>query len=128
MYGLLASLVVLLHVGFVTFIVVGGLLVWRSPRVAWVHLPGVAWGVGIEWSGAICPLTPLEIWLRHRAGQAGYRGDFIDHYVMPLLYPAGLTLEMQFGFGIAILLLNLLVYGWLLHRRRLAGRVESADG
>ena len=118
MYRLLTDLVVLLHAGFVAFVAAGGLLVWRRPRLAWVHLPAVVWAVGIEWSGAICPLTPLEVWLRRRAGQTGYRGDFIDHYVLPLLYPAGLTRELQIGLGAAALLLNLVVYGWCLRRRR----------
>ncbi|HJN45805.1 MAG: hypothetical protein CL477_05995 [Acidobacteria bacterium] len=122
MYGFLADLVVVVHAAFVVFVVAGGLLVWRAPRVAWAHLPAVVWGVGIEWSGAICPLTPLEVWLRRQAGLAGYRGDFIDYYVMPLLYPAGLTREVQIVFGVAALVLNLVVYGWWLRRRRLASR------
>ena len=118
MYRLLTDLVVLLHAGFVAFVAAGGLLVWRRPRLAWVHLSAVVWAVGIEWSGAICPLTPLEVWLRRRAGQTGYRGDFIDHYVLPLLYPTGLTRELQIGLGAAALLPNLVVYGWCLRRRR----------
>ena len=127
MHGTLADLVVLLHAAFAAFVAAGGLLVWRRPRLAWVHLPALVWGVGIEWSGAICPLTPLEIWLRQRAGQAGYRGDFIDHYVMPILYPAGLTRERQFGLGAAVLLLNLVVYGWWLRRRRGARRQGASN-
>ena len=124
MHGLLADAVVLLHAAFVAFVAGGGLLVWRWPRLAWVHLPALVWGVGVEWSGAVCPLTPLEIWLRQRAGEAGYQGDFIDHYVMPLLYPAGLTRARQLGLGAAVLLLNLAVYGW-----RFRTRIrESASG
>ena len=122
MYGLLADLVVVLHLVFVVFVALGGVLVWRAHWLAWLHLPAVVWGVGIEWSGAICPLTPFEVWLRQRAGQVGYRGDFVDHYLLPLLYPAGLTRELQIGLGVAVLLLNVLVYGrWLrvAHRRRL---------
>jgi hypothetical protein len=102
------------------FVVAGGLLVWRWARVVWVHLPAVAWGVGIEWAGGVCPLTPLEVWLRRQAGEAGYQGEFISQYVMPLLYPVGLTREVQIGFGVAALVLNLAVYGWWLRRRRLA--------
>jgi hypothetical protein len=117
-YGLLANLAVLVHAAFVVFVVAGGLLVWRVPRVAWVHLPAVAWGVMIEWSGGVCPLTPLELWLRDRAGQAVYRSDFIEHYVTPVLYPDGLTRELQIGLGVAALLLNVVVYaGWLRRRR-----------
>ena len=118
MYGLLADLVVCVHAAFVVFVAAGGLLVWWAPRVAWAHLPALAWGVGIEWSGKICPLTPLEAWLRRLAGQTGYRGDFIDRYIMPLLYPAGLTRELQIGLGVAVLLLNMAVYGRWLHRRK----------
>ena len=116
MHGILADLVVLLHAAFVLFVAAGGLLVWRWPRLVWVHLPALVWGVGIEWSGAICPLTPLEIWLRERAGQVDYRGDFVDHYVMPILYPVGLTRERQLGLGVAVILLNLVIYGWWLRR------------
>ena len=125
MYGILADLVVLLHVVFVVFVTLGGLLVWRRPRLAWVHLPALVWGVGIEWAGAICPLTPLEGWLRRRAGESGYQGDFIDHYVTPLLYPPGLTRELQIALGVGVLVLNLVVYGRWLRRRRLSRRPGS---
>jgi len=115
MYGLLADLVVVAHLAFVLFVALGGLSVWRWPRLAWVHLPAVAWGVTVEWSGAICPLTPLELSLRRHGGQAGYDGDFIEQYLLPMLYPAGLTREMQLALGGAVLGLNLLFYSrWLL--------------
>lgn len=115
MYRLLADLVVVAHLAFVLFVALGGLSVWRWPRLAWVHLPAVAWGVAVEWSGAICPLTPLELFLRRHGGQAGYDGDFIEQYLLPMLYPAGLTREMQIALGGAVLGLNLLFYGrWLL--------------
>ena len=114
MYRLLADLVVVVHIAFVLFVALGGLSVWRWPRLAWVHLPAVAWGVAIEWSGAICPLTPLELSLRRHGGQVGYDGDFIEQYLLPMLYPAGLTREMQLALGGAVLGLNLLFYGrWL---------------
>ncbi|HIE91783.1 MAG TPA: DUF2784 domain-containing protein [Acidobacteria bacterium] len=113
-YGWLADLVVCAHAMFVAFAAFGGLLVWKAPRVAWVHLPALAWGVGIEWVGAICPLTPLEVALRRRGGEAGYQGDFVDHYVMHWLYPDGLTREQQFLLGALALLLNVVLYGfWL---------------
>ena len=85
---LLADLVVILHLSFVLFVVFGGLLVLRWPRLAWVHLPAAAWGVAIEFTGGICPLTPLENWLREKAGEIGYADGFTEHYILPVLYPA----------------------------------------
>ena len=121
-YAALADLVVLVHVLFVGLVLLGGVLVWRWPRVAWVHVPAVIWGVTIEWTGAICPLTPLENWLRSKAGEAGYATDFVAQYFLPLLYPAGLTRSTQFLVGGLVLVLNMAVYGWLLARRR-SGRL-----
>lgn len=116
--GILADLVVLFHAAFIVFVAAGGLLVWHRPRLAWLHLPAVAWGAGIELSGGICPLTPLENWLRAAAGEAGYAGDFVGRYLLPLIYPADLTREMQVLLGIGVLALNVGVYGVLLLRRR----------
>jgi Protein of Unknown function (DUF2784) len=123
---LLADLVVSFHVAFVTFVVTGGLLVLRWPRVAWLHVPCALWGVWVELSGWICPLTPLEISLRVAAGEAGYRGGFLEHYVVPVLYPAGLTRGIQVGLGLAVLVLNGVAYGLVVRRARL-GR-DDADG
>lgn len=111
----LADLVVLLHAAFVLFVAAGGLLALRWPRVVWLHLPALAWGAGIEILGGICPLTPLENALR---GDAGYPGDFVAHYVLPWLYPAGLTREVQILLGLGALAANAAIYGWLLPRRR----------
>lgn len=119
-YLLLADLVVALHAAFVAFVVTGGLAVRRWPRVAWAHLPAAAWGVGIEWSGAVCPLTPLENRLRGRAGDAGYAGDFVERYLLPVLYPAGLTRTGQVALGVVVIVVNASVYGWVLRRRRRA--------
>ena len=118
LYSLLADAVVGIHLAFVGFVVLGGLAVWRWPRLAWLHLPAVVWGVGIELSGAICPLTPWENWLRHRAGEAGYQGDFIERYLLPLLYPAGLTRTDQVVLGSLVVVVNVAAYGWLWSRRR----------
>ena len=118
MYSLLADLVVTLHLAFVGFVVLGGLAVWRWPRLAWVHVPAVVWGVGIELSGAVCPLTPWESWLRHRAGDTGYQGDFIDRYLLPLLYPVGLTRTGQVVLGCIVIAVNAVAYGWVWSRRR----------
>lgn len=116
-YRLLADLVLLLHAGFVIFVVFGGFAVLRWPRLAWIHLPAAAWGGLIELAGWICPLTPLENDLRRLAGETGYAGGFIEHYVVPVLYPPGLTRGMQIGLGVVVLALNAAIYGWILARR-----------
>ena len=113
----LADLVLLVHLAFVVFVDLGGLLVLRRPKVAWVHLPCAAWGVLIEFAGWICPLTPLEVSLRMRGGEAGFSGGFISHYVMAVLYPAGLTRGVQVVLGTFALLLNVAIYSWVLARR-----------
>ena len=113
----LADLIVVFHFAFVAFVVLGGLLVARWPRVAWVHLPAAAWGVWIELAGWICPLTPLENWLRRRAGGEGYTASFVEHYIVPVLYPAALTREMQWLLGGLVLAINGAVYLAVLRRR-----------
>ena len=120
-YGLLADAVLVAHAGFVAFVVLGGLLLLRWPRLAWVHLPVVAWGAGIEFTGGICPLTPLENHLRALAHEQGYAGGFVEHYVFGLLYPEGLTRDVQIVLGLGVLALNGAVYAWLWYRRRQAG-------
>jgi hypothetical protein len=117
-YRWLADATVALHLVFILFVVFGGLLAWRNARWAYLHLPAVAWVAWLELTGAICPLTPLENALRMRAGQAGYEGGFIDHYLVPVIYPAGLTPQIQVGLGIGVVVLNVIVYGWLWRRRR----------
>ncbi len=117
-YRALADLALLLHLAFVLFVILGGLLVLRRPRVAWLHLPCAAWGVLIEFAGWLCPLTPLEVSLRMRGGEAGYAGGFIAHYVTAALYPAGLTRGVQVVLGAFVLLLNLTIYSWIVARRR----------
>ena len=117
LYRLLADLVVLVHSGFVLFVVLGGLLVLRWPRAAWVHLPAALWGAGIEFLGGICPLTPLENHLRRLGGEAGYTGGFVEHYVLPVLYPEGLTRGVQLVLGAFVLVLNIVVYAIAWRRR-----------
>jgi hypothetical protein len=114
----LADVIVVLHGAFVLFVVFGGLLVLRRPRVAWVHLPAALWGAWIEFAGWICPLTPLENWLRRRGGEAGYGSDFVEHYLLPLLYPSSLTRELQWSLGAAVLIVNAAVYAAAIARRR----------
>jgi hypothetical protein len=121
-YGLLADVVLLVHAGFVVFVVLGGLPVLRWPRLAWLHLPAVAWGAGIEFAGAICPLTPLEIHLRSLAGQQGYAGGFVEHYVFALLYPEGLTRNVQLALGLLVIVINALVYAIVWRRHRAGAR------
>jgi len=118
--GLAADATLLLHLTFILFAACGGLAVLRWPRVAWLHLPAAAWAALIEFGGWICPLTPLEVALRREAGQAGYEGGFVAHYVGALVYPAGLTRADQIALGVAVLLLNAAVYALVLrkaHRR-----------
>ncbi|HUO84673.1 MAG TPA: DUF2784 domain-containing protein [Thermoanaerobaculia bacterium] len=114
LYRVLADIVVVIHCAFVIFVVLGGLLVLRWPRAAWVHLPAAAWGAIIEFAGWICPLTPLEQWLRRRAGEEGHEGGFVERYIFGALYPEGLTREFQIGLGVFVILLNVGIYwfGW----------------
>ena len=119
-----ADLVLVVHLAFVLFVVLGGLLALRWRRVAWIHVPIALYGAVIEFIGFICPLTPLEVWLRRRGGEVGYEGGFIEHYVTAALYPTGLTREVQLALGAAVLVLNGIVYAvWLRRRRR-----RAADG
>ena len=112
----LANAVVILHALFILFIVVGGFLAWRWHRVALPHVPCAVWGVLIEYNGWICPLTPLENSLRMRAGQQGYSGGFIEHYLLPAIYPAGLTPRIQVVLGSAVLVVNVIAYAVLVRR------------
>jgi len=115
--ALAANALVLLHFAFILFVVLGGLLVLRRPKVAYGHVPCVVWGILIEFGGWICPLTPLEWHLLARAGRSGYAGGFIEHYILPLVYPAELTRGMQIAFGALVLVVNLMVYGSLVRKR-----------
>ena len=120
-YNLLADVVVLIHLAFVLFAVVGALLViWRR-KILWLHLPAVAWAAWIEFSGKICPLTPLENWLRMKGGGSGYAGDFVGHYLMPILYPAGLTRNVQFVLGGVVIGVNLIIYAYVFFIKRARG-------
>jgi hypothetical protein len=112
-----ADLLVLVHFAFIIFVGFGGLLVLKWVRVSFIHIPCVLWGSLIELRGWICPLTPLERHLREVAGGSGYTGGFIDHYVMMLIYPEGLTRGMQISLGIMVLVVNLCVYGVVLVKR-----------
>jgi hypothetical protein len=115
---LLADAVLVLHLAFVAFALAGGLLAWRWRWMTWLHLPALAWAATVEFTGWICPLTPLENILRAAGGQAGYSGGFIDHYLLPLLYPAALTPGLQVLLGAGLLVFNAAVYLLLWRRRR----------
>ena len=121
-YLVLADMVVAIHFAFVLFVVLGGLLVFRWRRLAWLHVPAALWGALIEATGWICPLTPLENRLRVTGGGAGYRAGFIEHYVLPTLYPEGLTRGSQILLGICVVVLNLGIYSWIFFRSRGNGR------
>ena len=117
-YGLAADLILVLHLLFIIFVLFGGLLCLYRAYWAWLHLPAMTWGVWVEWAGWICPLTPLENHLRALAGQHGYDGEFISHYLFPVLYPPGLSSGMQWLLGGVVILLNLLIYLTVMARRR----------
>jgi len=115
--GFSADAIVVLHLVFILFVVFGGLLTLRWRQAAWLHLPAAAWGAAIELCGWLCPLTPLENRLRAAAGNSGYTGGFIEHYVVPVIYPAGLSRGLQIALGVAVLTVNGAVYYLALARR-----------
>ena len=118
LYRVLADLVVGLHFLFVLFVVLGALLLLKWPGLVWVHLPAAVWGALIELRGWICPLTPLENRFRARAGDAGYEGGFIEHYILPVLYPGDLTRDIQLVLAAVVIVVNLGVYGYVFRRTR----------
>jgi len=116
LYRVLADLVLVVHAAFVAFALLGALMALRWRWLPWLHVPAVAWGAFVELSGRVCPLTPLENSLRLEAGSASYSGDFIEHYLFPLLYSTTLTRNDQILLGVCLLLANLLMYGLILYR------------
>jgi len=124
-YRFLADLVVLAHLAFIVFALLGGLLALRWRWMAWVHLPAVAWGVAVELAGWICPLTPLENALRRAGGSSGYTGDFVDHYIVPVIYPVDLTREIQIVYGLLALALNLAIYVAVVRNARIGANPSS---
>lgn len=119
-YRFFADAIIVIHAAFVAFVVLGGLVVLRWPKVAWAHIPAAVWGALIEFAGWICPLTPLENALRERAGESGYSGGFIEHYLLHTLYPAGLTRQIQFILGALVIVINVAAYALVLSRHRRA--------
>ena len=114
---LAADTIVLLHFAFILFVALGGVIVLRWPRLMWLHLPAAAWGAFIEFTGRVCPLTPLENRLRIAAGETGYSGGFIEEYLMPVVYPDGLTRWIQISLGVGVVAINLVFSGLLVARR-----------
>lgn len=112
-----ADSVLLLHFVFVLFVIFGGLLVWYRRAFAWLHLPMAAWGAIVNIASWQCPLTPLENHYRKLAGQSGYEGGFVEHYIAPLVYPEGLTSDLGIYVGLAVIVWNIVVYGALFFRR-----------
>jgi len=121
MYSLLADLLLVLHAIFILFVVFGSLLVLWRPGFAWIHVPAALWGILIEFQGWICPLTYLENDLRAVAGTEGYSGGFIDHYLVPLVYPSGLTHDMQIQLGLVVLFINAIIYTLVWRKSRASG-------
>lgn len=118
MFGILADLVVVLHLVFILFAALGGLLALRWRWMPWLHLPAAAWGAFVEVSGGVCPLTPLENRLRAAAGQPVYAGDFVERYLTPIIYPENLTYGMQLALGAALVLVNAAIYAVVWRRLR----------
>jgi len=117
-YLIFAHLVILVHLIFILFVPFGGILVFRKRWWALLHIPVFLWGALISFGGWICPLTPLENWLRVKGGELGYHGGFIEHYLLPIIYPRNLTRGVQITMGIAVLILNLVIYGIIVSRIR----------
>ena len=117
LFSLLALATVFLHLAFILFVIFGGLLVARRPRLAPLHLACAAWGAYVSLANRVCPLTPLENAFRRRAGQAGYDGGFLEHYMLAVVYPTGLTASTQQVLGVVVIVLNVAVYVWLWRRR-----------
>ncbi len=115
-YQILADFVVFLHLAFIIFAVAGGFLLFRWRRCAWIHLPAVLWAALNAFAGLVCPLTPLENWLREKGGEIGYQSSFIEHYILPVIYPAELTRGFQVVLGFLVSGINIGFYACLLRR------------
>ena len=117
-YSFLADLLVLFHLVFILYVIAGALLILKWPKTFWLHLPSCFWGMTVEFTGWICPLTPWEIQLRRLAGEEGYSGSFIEQYLIPIIYPSGLNREIQMLLGSTVLIVNLSLYTLILIKRR----------
>ena len=122
LFRVAADAVLVLHLAFIAFALVGAALTVRWPWIPLVHLPAASWGIFVELSGRICPLTYLENHLRIEAGQSGYAESFIEHYLLDIIYPAGLGADLQMLLAAVVATTNAVIYGWLIHRRRHGAR------
>jgi len=127
MHQFAADIVVLLHFAFILFVTLGGLLVFRWKSLAWLHVPAVLWGALIEFTGWICPLTPLENVLRRGGGGSAYSSSFIEYYLVPLIYPSGLTRTTQMLLGLCVIVINTTIYALLLVRSKAQHGSNNAD-
>ncbi|MDH3209041.1 MAG: DUF2784 domain-containing protein [Burkholderiaceae bacterium] len=118
LFRLAADAVLMAHLAFILFAVLGATMTARRHWIVFIHLPAALWGVFVELTGRTCPLTYLENHLRIRAGQSGYTDSFIEHYLLAIIYPTGLTREIQFTLAGVVFVINVAIYGWLLYRRR----------
>ncbi len=116
LFRIAADLLVVIHFGFICFVVIGGFLVLKWRWVLFLHVPAAVWGALIEFQGWLCPITPLEQQLRHISGQSGYTGGFIEHYILPIIYPSNLTHEVQIILGTFVVVINIAVYGWIISK------------
>ena len=121
-----ADLVLAVHLGFIVFVILGGLLLLRFPKIMYLHIPAAIWGAFVEISGRICPLTTWENDLRQSAGESGYAESFVEHYLVPIIYPAGLTRDVQLALAGVVVLSNIVIYGWLLYRWSKSRVLESS--
>jgi hypothetical protein len=124
-YSLAADAVLLAHLAFILFVLLGALLAMRWRWVPVIHLPAALWGSYVELTGRICPLTYLENYLRNNAGQSGYPESFVDHYLLPIIYPAGLTRDIQFVLAGVVILTNIALYGWFCFRKHSSHRANT---
>ena len=127
LYYYLAAGLVILHALFVCFVVIGGVLCIKWRKLIWLHIPAVIWGIFIELSGWICPLTPLENYFRHKAGISVYSDDFISHYLIPILYPESLTRQIQILLAITVLIINIVVYTYLVRQHLLMNKFSNQN-
>jgi hypothetical protein len=118
LFAALAFATLLFHLAFILFVIFGGFAVMKRPRLLPLHVACAAWGAYVSLANRICPLTPLEKWFRRQAGQAGYDGGFLEHYILAVIYPIGLTAAVQQALGVFVIVLNVAVYAWLYHLRR----------
>ena len=121
-----ADLVLLVHLGFIVFVVLGGLLALRHRWIAYLHIPAALWGAFVEISGRICPLTIWENDLRRGAGEYAYAESFVEHYVVPVIYPAGLTRTVQYAIAGLVIATNVVIYGWLIYRAKRSKMVKPS--